>query len=288
MKFVESLMTRNPCYRTNRSIKVQGIMLHTAGCAQSSAKVFINNWNRPNYQRACVHAFVDASDGTVYQTLPWTHRGWHAFGAGNDTHIGVLLCEPAAIKYHGRNEFEVVDANNATNSVKRTYDATVELCAKLCCDFDLDPMTAICSRQEAHDRGIASEQASPEFVWAGCGSDYTMDGLRADVVALIKELGAPEKAVEEAPVPEPVVEEPKEETIEEIIEQAHAIYAQVDVPNLRIRAGAGTDQATTGQYTGVGKFQLLEIQNGNGSKKGWGRLADGRGWISLDHATIVE
>ena len=59
-------------------------MLHSVGCAQPSASVFIKNWNSASYDRACVHGFIDGNDGTVYQTLPWDHRGWHA---GTDTSL---------------------------------------------------------------------------------------------------------------------------------------------------------------------------------------------------------
>ena len=35
------------------------------------------------------------ADGTVttYQTLPWDHRGWHAGGSANDTHLSFEICE---------------------------------------------------------------------------------------------------------------------------------------------------------------------------------------------------
>ena len=77
-------------------------MLHSVGCPQPSAAVFIKNWNSESYDRACVHGFIDGNDGTVYQTLPWNHRGWHGGGSSNNTHIGVEMCEPACIKYRRR------------------------------------------------------------------------------------------------------------------------------------------------------------------------------------------
>ena len=91
MKLVEAFLTRNPCFRAGRKIKVKGLMLHSVGCPQPRASVFINSWNRADYDNACVHAFIDGNDGTVYQTLPWNHRGWHCAsgknGSGNNTHI---------------------------------------------------------------------------------------------------------------------------------------------------------------------------------------------------------
>ena len=69
MKLVEAFLTRNPCYRGGKKIKVKGIMLHSVGCPQPRASVFIDSWNRADYDRACVHAFIDGNDGTVKRLL---------------------------------------------------------------------------------------------------------------------------------------------------------------------------------------------------------------------------
>ena len=69
MKLVQSIMTKNPCYTAGRKITVKGLMLHSVGCPQPNASVFIKNWNTPSYGTACVHGFIDGNDGTVYQTL---------------------------------------------------------------------------------------------------------------------------------------------------------------------------------------------------------------------------
>ena len=53
MTLVESLLTKNPCYTAGRKIKVKGLMLHSIGCPQPSASVFVKNWNRADYDRAC-------------------------------------------------------------------------------------------------------------------------------------------------------------------------------------------------------------------------------------------
>ena len=57
---------------------------------------------------------------------------------------------------------------------------------------------------------------------------------------------------------------------------------KVSVPDLNIRKGAGTDTAKTGKFTGVGVFTIVEVKNGKGAVKGWGKLTSGAGWISLD------
>ncbi len=189
MKLVESIMTQNPCYTAGRKITVKGLMLHSVGCAQPSASVFVKNWNRPTYTNACVHGFIDAGDGTVYQTLPWDHRGWHAGGNANNTHIGVEMCEPGNIKYTTGANFTCADLTSARAAAKRTYDAAVELFAMLCEKFELNPLAngVILSHKEGHIRGVASNHGDPEHLWTQLGLPYTMDTFRKVVKAKMDE-----------------------------------------------------------------------------------------------------
>lgn len=187
MKLVESILTKNPCYTAGRTITVKGLMLHSVGCSQPSALAFIKNWNSPSFDRACVHGFIDGNDGTVYQTLPWNHRGWHSGssinGSANNTHIGVEMCEPACITYVGGATFKCSDIATAKAVAKRTYESAVELFAMLCKKFSLDPLAdgVIISHKEGHSRGIASNHGDPEHLWSQLGMEYTMDTFRKAV-----------------------------------------------------------------------------------------------------------
>ena len=62
---------------------------------------------------------------------------------------------------------------------------------------------------------------------------------------------------------------------------------KVSIPDLNIRKGAGTNTAKTGQCTGIGVFTIVEVREGKGSDKGWGRLKSGAGWIALDFCQRV-
>ena len=181
MQLIENIMTKNPCYTAGRTITVKGLMLHSVGCPQPNAQVFIQNWNRSDYKSACVHAFIDGNTGTVYQTLPWNHRGWHGGGSSNNTHIGVEMCEPSVIKYTGGSSFTCSDKAKAQESVRKTYNSAVELFAMLCKKFNLNPLKDIVSHREGHALGIATNHGDPEHLWKGVGLNYTMDGFRADV-----------------------------------------------------------------------------------------------------------
>lgn len=188
MKLVEAILTKNPCYTAGKKITVKGLMLHSVGCPQPSAAVFIKNWNSASYDRACVHAFIDGNDGTVYQTLPWNHCGWHGGGDSNNTHIGVEMCEPACIKYTGGATFTCSDTKAAKAVATRTYGAAVELFAFLCKEYSLDPIAdgVIISHAEGYKRGIASNHGDPEHLWNQLNMGYTMDGFRKAVKAAMK------------------------------------------------------------------------------------------------------
>lgn len=183
MNIQEAILVNNPCFKENRKITVKGLMIHSVGCAQPNAKVFVDGWNKSTYDKACVHAFIDGNSGVVYQTLPWMTRGWHCGGSGNNTHIGVEMCEPASIKYLGGSRFTVLDPVDSLKVVKRTYESAVELFAYLCEFFKLDPLKdgVIVSHSEGAKRGIASGHADPEHLWSQTNSSYTMNTFRRDV-----------------------------------------------------------------------------------------------------------
>lgn len=198
MTIIKCYMTQNPCYKNNvskvdsryttfQSRGPRGLMLHSVGCAQPDASVFISGWNKPTYTNSCVHGIIDANSGIVFQTLPWNFRGWHSGGSANNTHVGVEMCESKYIKYTtGGAAFEVLDRTKAQADAKRAYDSAVELFALLCEMYALDPTTEICSHREGGMQGIASAHADPEHYWNGLGMRCSMDSFRSDVKARLE------------------------------------------------------------------------------------------------------
>lgn len=181
MKIVQRILKTNPCYQCQQYIKPQGLMLHSVGCPQPSGEVWCNVYAYNS--GACVHAFIDANDGTVYQTLPWNMRGWHGGGSSNDTHIGVEMCESNYIHYTGGANFTVSNLAAARKHAQTAYNAAVELFAMLCKQYNLNPLTQIVSHSEGYRKGIATNHADPEHYWNGLGLGYTMDTFRKDVKA---------------------------------------------------------------------------------------------------------
>lgn len=65
---------------------------------------------------------------------------------------------------------------------------------------------------------------------------------------------------------------------------ANTFYkVQIDIANLNIRKGPGTNYDKTGQFTGKGIFTIVHEAKGEGATL-WGKLKSGAGWISLDFA----
>lgn len=67
------------------------------------------------------------------------------------------------------------------------------------------------------------------------------------------------------------------------IEKDDSFVAFVKVSNLNIRTGPGTNYSKVASQLAGGAYTITEVRNGPGSKKGWGKLKSGIGWISLDY-----
>ena len=186
MNITKSILTKNPCYKAGKTIKVKGLMLHSVGCPQPSATAFIKSWNTSDAS-VCVHGFIDGNTGEVYQTLPWEHRGWHCGGNANGTHIGIEMCEPDCIKYTSGANFTCSDIQRATAIVERTYKSAVEMFAHLCTEFALNPLAdgVILSHSEGYKRGLTSNHADPEHLCKDLKLPYTMEVFRQDVKSAI-------------------------------------------------------------------------------------------------------
>lgn len=191
MELIQQFITKNDCYKYNlqrldeRYCRFQdegprGLMLHSVGCGEPTADVWVEAWDRPG-KEIMVHAFVETD--RVVQTFPWNFRAWHAGGKGNDSYIGVEMTEPASIVYPDPMKADWIDKDPAASEahVRATYALAVELFAYLCKEFSLDPLAdgVIISHAEGHKRGVASGHADPEHIWDAFG--LTMDGFRRDV-----------------------------------------------------------------------------------------------------------
>lgn len=191
MKIYQQFLTRNSCFAMGRQLKPTGIMVHSTGANNPRLSRYVpgneaigfnttgNHWDQTNAEwkkkfgdalNKCVHAFIgltDDNDVAVVQTLPWDMRAWHAgMPAGNNRYIGFEICEDGLVD---RAYFEA------------TYAAAVELTARLCRSFDLDPLAdgVVICHAEGFKRGLASNHGDVLHWWKPFG--YDMDRFRADV-----------------------------------------------------------------------------------------------------------
>ena len=213
MNLLTCILTQNDCCKAKRTITPKGVMVHSTGANNPNLKRYVqpaagdadyaallarlganangNHWNQSGIAK-CVHGFIGKlADGSVaaVQTLPWNSRGWHA-GTGtsgksaNDTHISFEICE---------------DGLTDKTYFSRVYQAAVELTARLCKEYGLDPLAdgVVICHSEGYRRGVASGHADVEHWFPKFGK--TMDDFRADVSAAL--------APEPKPEPEPEKED---------------------------------------------------------------------------------
>ena len=181
MNLHKLILTNNACFKAGKTIIPKGIMVHSTGADNPWLKRYVgpddgllgknqynNHWNqeKPGGRQVCVHAFIGKlADGTIatYQTLPWNHRGWHAGGNANNTHIGFEICE---------------DGLSDSTYFNKVYREAVELCVFLCREFGLTEKDINC-HSEGYKQGIASNHGDVLHWFPKHGK--SMDTFRADV-----------------------------------------------------------------------------------------------------------
>ena len=191
MNLQKLIFTNNACYKAGRTITPKGVMVHSTGANNPWLKRYVgpddgflgknqygNHWNqdRPDGRAVCAHAFIGKlADGSIaaYQTLPWNHRGWHAGGKANDTHISFEICE---------------DGLNDKTYFNAVYKEAAELCAYLCKQYGLTEKDVIC-HSEGYQLGIASNHGDVMHWFPRFGK--SMDMFRAEVVGLLSPPGIP-------------------------------------------------------------------------------------------------
>lgn len=191
MKLKKLILTNNACYKAGKTITPKGIMVHSTGANNPNLKRYVgpddgllgknqynNHWNqdRPDGRQVCAHAFIGkVKDGSIatYQTLPWNHRGWHAGGTANDTHIGFEICE---------------DGLTDTSYFSSIYKEAVEHCVYLCRLYGLSEKDIIC-HSEGHKLGIASNHADVMHWFPKHGK--SMETFRTDVKKQLEEEKGP-------------------------------------------------------------------------------------------------
>lgn len=302
MNLKKLIFTNNRCYKAGKKITPKGIMVHSTGAKNPWLKRYVgpddgllgrntgnNHWNMSNLS-VCVHAFIGKlANGSIatYQTLPWDHRGWHAGGSANDTHIGFEICE---------------DGLNDATYFGKVYKEAVELCAYLCKLYGLSEKDIIC-HSEGYKKGVASNHGDVMHWFPKHGK--SMDTFRAEVKALLNQDEEKETKTQLYRVRKSLGNAKSQLGAYSVLEHAKkncpsgykvfdddgvVVYDPVGMANefdpylvsvtasvLNVRAGAGI---TYKVKTTVKKGEVYTIV---AEKNGWGKLKSGAGWISLKY-----
>jgi hypothetical protein len=210
MDLTQRFLTNNNCYKAGKKITVKGLMIHSTGANNPNlsryvddpalGKISSSHWNqpKPGGRDVCVHGFIGKDqNGKVrtYQTLPWNHRGWHAGGKANDTHIGVEICE---------------DDLKDPVYFNEVYHEAVELFAYLLKNeaphLTVKDITTHCDGYKA---GIASNHGDVMHWFPKHGK--SMETFRADIQAVLNVTTQIPKPA--APAPKPVAPKPVDKPI---------------------------------------------------------------------------
>lgn len=179
-------MTRNDCYNVNRKIAPKGIMVHSTAAPGVMAAGWFSRWNKSFKageinRQVCAHAFLD--DKEIWQYLPWNHRGWHAGGDANDTHIGFEICEPGGFSYTKGSIMVGYDVKKNESYFRAAWKNAVEICVFLCREYGLTEKD-ILSHAEGNVKGISSNHSDVGHWFPKHGE--SMETFRADVKKALK------------------------------------------------------------------------------------------------------
>lgn len=261
--------TNNGAYTAKRTIKPQGAVNHSVGCAQPNPEVFYKNMNKSSCGwgvMALIGGF-NTGDGKIIVTLPYNARCWGVGsgkkGSWNNTKVQWEICEPAGHTYAGGT---MINYNVAKNQeyFDRMWKMVVAWNVYICDMFGYK-IDDISDHAESYKAGMGSNHSDVGQWWPKHGKN--MDALRAEVRAIMG--GDPVK-------PNP----PAEDTGENIGTPVTPYVVKVSTAsglNCRSKPVSG---AVIKAYTNNTKLTISRHSDG------WGYT--GEGWVSLTYTVKVD
>lgn len=194
IEIIKKHVTNNRHYKTNKIIKVKGLVIHSVGTPQPNPDVFVRLWDDPANKHLA--QFVIGAE-KVYEVLPCMQTKGEAVkcahvGTANNYTIGAEMTEPNTIKYTGGSNF--ID-NNPTKTkahVMATYRNAVNVFAQLCLFHGLNPLAdgVIMSHSECYKKGVGTNHGDPEHLWNKFG--LTMNQFKNDIKITMDAMGVTE------------------------------------------------------------------------------------------------
>lgn len=238
----------SPNRTSPRNHKIDTVSIHCAA-GQFTAKNLLNLSRFVNYNSeggaSCNYAI--GYDGSIGMGVEEKDRSWCTSSRSND-HRAITI----EVSSESKHPYKVTD---------EAYDALIELLVDICKRNNIKELKWRADRSLI---GKTSKQNMTVHRWfanKACPGDYLYERHGKIAAEVNKRL-------------HPTV-----------VSTNKQYRVRVDIDDLNIREGPGTNYAKTGTFTGKGVFTIVAEAQGKGSTHGWGKLKSGLGWISLDYAT---
>lgn len=240
----------SPNRTSPRNHKIDTISIHCA-VGQFTAKSLLNlsNFVTPDPKRGSSCNYAIGYDGSIGMGVEEKDRSWCTSNSAND-HRAITI-EVASDTKH---PYEVTD-----DAYKALIDLLVDICKR-------NNIKELKWKADKSLIGKPDKQNMTVHRWfanKACPGDYLYSRHGRIASEVNAQLGVRPK------------------------DTFKAYKVQIDITNLNIRKGPGTNYAKTGKYTGKGVFTIVKESKGTGSREGWGKLKSGAGWVSLDYTKKI-
>lgn len=252
----------SPNHSGKRTHTIDRITPHCV-VGQASVETLGNIFKNPAKNASCNYGI--GFDGRVALIVDEGNRSWCSSSNANDQRAVTIECASDSFAPYAFND--------------RVYNKLIDLCVDICKRNGKNVLLWKSNKDEALNYSPSSNEmlltVHRWFANKSCPGDWMYNRMGDLANEVTKRLGgAPKK--------------PEETTDDKEVDTKITNYkVRINITNLNIRKGPGTDYPKTGKATGVGVFTIVEESAGIGSKKGWGKLKSGAGWISLDYANKI-
>lgn len=217
----------------------------------------LGSWFAKSSTQASSNYGID-KDGRVGLYVEEKNRSWCTSSNANDQRAVTIECAS--------------DTKEPYTMNSKVYKTLVKLCVDICKRNGKKKLIWFGDKTKTLNYTPRSDEmvitVHRWFANKSCPGNWLYSRLGKLATEVTKQLGATTGKVE-----------PEKKSV--------SFKVRVNIEDLNIRKGPGTNYARTGKYTGKGVFTITEVKSGKGSDTGWGKLKSGVGWISLDYAKRI-
>lgn len=249
----------SPNRTANRNHKIDTITIHCV-VGQCSVETLGNIFSDPSKEASSNYGI--GYDGKIGMYVEEKDRSWCSSNADNDNRAITIECASDTEEPYAIND--------------KVYKALIDLCADICKRNGIKELKWKADKSLIGQPDKQNMTVHRWFANKSCPGDYIYNRLGKIAEEVNAKLG---KATSSSS---------SNAKKENSTSNGGPFLVKVDINNLNIRKGPGTNYETTGKFTGKGIFTIVEVKAGKGSNKGWGKLKSGAYWISLDHCTTTN